>query len=522
MLESVTVRILALILAFPVLLWAYSWYDELKYRRRAKKVGCELPAYKASWPAGLPLVVSTVKAMRRNELLQHTSRFTDGVPASTVRMQALGRVILVTNAPENIKAILATQFKEFDLSRRHSAFLTLLGDGIFTLSGNGWYHSRAMLRPQFSNEQVSRLHDIERCMQAFINLAKVQSAGGRYFDIQENFFKLTIDTATEFLFGESTDCLSAALEEAKNPGTQVQNKAVEFAECFNYGQYILSLKFGVANSFHPLVGGKKYNYSRKVCHDFVDGYVRMALDQADQEKPEKDDEEHKSYVFLKELTRETRDPIVMRDQALNILLAGRDTTASLLSFAFAVLVRRPDILAKLREAVAESFGDTTEGITFHTLKRCDYLKYFINETLRLYPTVPRNSRECNKDTTLPVGGGPDGTKPIFVPKGSTVAYVVYNLHRNPDIWGPDAHVFRPERWAETNKLGGNWTFIPFNGGPRICLGQQFALTEAGYTIVRLIQSFKTIQGPPGIENVPIKEYAALTSSVAGGVEVTVS
>ena len=76
--------------------------------------------------------------------------------------------------------------------------------------------------------------------------------------------------------------------------------------------------------------------------------------------------------------------------------------------------------------------------------------------------------------------------PVYVRKGQEVNYIVHVMHRRKDIWGEDAHEFRPERW-EGKKVG--WEFLPFNGGPRICLGQQFALTEAGYVIVRMLQRF---------------------------------
>ncbi|KAJ5594073.1 uncharacterized protein N7459_000281 [Penicillium hispanicum] len=97
---------------------------------------------------------------------------------------------------------------------------------------------------------------------------------------------------------------------------------------------------------------------------------------------------------------------------------------------------------------------------------------------------------ANKDTHLPVGGGPDGQDPVYVGKGQEVTYSVDTMHRLPEIFGADAKEYRPERW---DKLKPGWGYIPFNGGPRICIGQQFALTEAGYTIVRLLQHFEKIE-----------------------------
>lgn len=91
---------------------------------------------------------------------------------------------------------------------------------------------------------------------------------------------------------------------------------------------------------------------------------------------------------------------------------------------------------------------------------------------------------------LPLGGGADGKKPLFVEAGTIVSYHTWAMHRRADFYGPTADEFDPERWTT---LRPGWEYLPFNGGPRICIGQQYALTEAGYTTVRLIQEYKSIE-----------------------------
>ena len=95
-----------------------------------------------------------------------------------------------------------------------------------------------------------------------------------------------------------------------------------------------------------------------------------------------------------------------------------------------------------------------------------------NVALRLLPPVPNNYRMATKDTTIPVGGGPDEKSPVYVKKGGLVAYSVYCMHRRTDYFGEDAKIFRPERWEENSRHG--WDFLPFNGGPRICLGRKYS------------------------------------------------
>ena len=97
--------------------------------------------------------------------------------------------------------------------------------------------------------------------------------------------------------------------------------------------------------------------------------------------------------------------------------------------------------------------------------------------LRLYPSVPINSRAAVKTTTLPTGGGPDSKGPILVKKGAAVGYCVYAMHRRKDLYGSDAEAFRPERWDlnednEVSLKNIGWGYLPFNGGPRVCLGRK--------------------------------------------------
>jgi cytochrome P450 len=97
------------------------------------------------------------------------------------------------------------------------------------------------------------------------------------------------------------------------------------------------------------------------------------------------------------------------------------------------------------------------------------MKVSLPTNFHIRQVVPINFRRCIKNTTLPVGGGPDGRSPIFVGEGSRVVYSAYALHRRKDIYGEDAEEFKPERWS-TGKARG-WGYIPFNGGPRICIGR---------------------------------------------------
>lgn len=199
------------------------------------------------------------------------------------------------------------------------------------------------------------------------------------------------------------------------------------------------------------------------------------------------------------MAKEIRDPIELSYQVLGVFLPARDTTAVLLSNAIFHLARNPHLWSELRETALKIDLDK---LTFESLKSLVDFRYLIHETLRLQRPSGRIQRTAVRDTILPRGGGKDGQSPVLVKKGTVVSGNVWGLHHDEDIWGPDTHVFNPQRWAGKRPL---WEFIPFMGGPRICPANQQVLTYASYTLVRLTREFVSIENRD-----PVLEYVELT------------
>lgn len=382
-------------------------------------------------------------------------------------------------------------------------------------------HSRALLRPQFARHQISNLNIEEVHVQHLLSRLNPGNSGWTAaVDFTPLFFNLTLDSATEFLFGESCNtqllCSNAIKEAAANQtrpgehnlGREGPQDWSSFGKAFDSASQALSYRFTLMN-WYFLYNPKSFQRNCAEVRRFADYYVQRALARSTQQVKEDDGT---TYVFLNELVKETREPEELRSQLLNILLAGRDTTAGLLGWVMYELARHPTIYAKLHQSIVSSFGPYSSdrsAITFETLKANSLLQQVLSETLRLHPTVPNNSRRAVRDTTLPRGGGEDGQSPLYIRAGEEVMYSVNIMHRRKDIWGEDAELFRPGRW-EGKKAG--WEFLPFNGGPRICLGQQFALTEAGYVLVRLLQKYDAIENMD--KDAEVKTHLKITSSPA--------
>ncbi|CAG5144209.1 uncharacterized protein ALTATR162_LOCUS1501 [Alternaria atra] len=425
--------------------------------------------------------IDNVKAMAynsKNHILLQENRKRFQRLGNTFHNRIITEPFIATCEPENVKTILSLKFKDFSLIHRSASFTPLLGHGIFNADGERWANSRHLLRPNFARDQVA---DIEAFERHFKLMLKHIPKDGSTVDLQELFFRLTIDTATEFLFNHSTNSLRMVGQDDAN------NEDLIFSKSFNFAQEDITIRtrYGIFDRFRKNEEGKK---AIEICHAYIDKFVADALQfrqELDTEKGAGSKDE--KYYFIQEVAKQTTDQKRIREELINILLAGRDTTASLLSNMFFEIAKRPDIYAKLRDEVATLEGRTP---TYEELRNLKYLKWCLNESLRVHPVVPGNSRRAIRDTVLPRGGGPDGQAPLFVPKGTTVGYSPYTMHRRHDLYGPDADEYKPERW-ETLRPG--WEYLPFNGGPRICLGQQYALTEASYVTVRMVQEFKTME-----------------------------
>lgn len=431
-----------------------AWQLSKRHSKFADTHGCQKPPAIAGGILGLAEWWELVKASRQGEGLTHLIARFDYSYTHTVRF--LSQEIIATAEPQNAKTILATSFNDFEIGqRRRTTFAPVLGDGIFTLDGAGWEHSRALLRPQFVRAQIRDLDSLEMHVQRLISrLITTTGPTDEAVDLQPMFSCLTLDTATEFLFGESAN---SQLGNPHRPGEQA------FGKNFDLAQEWLVMR-SRSQGLRFLVGRSSYRRAAKEVHAFVDRYVEQELRSV--KKPPQNPPGR--YVFISALAEETRDPRVLRDQAIQILLAGRDTTAATLGWACYLLARHPKVYQKLRREVLQAFPPGAANPSYEGLKDLVYLRHVINEVLRLYPSVPINTRVAVRDTILPCGGGPSGDAPVFVAKGQPVQYSVFAMHRRKDIYGEDALEFNPDRW-ESKSIGRHWEYLPFNGGPRICV-----------------------------------------------------
>jgi cytochrome P450 len=471
--------------AVIVLFIGYTTLQRFYIDARIRKLGARAPVRKTYLPYGLDLAYDIIRqALKDKSYEMWIDMFEKWCGPGRYTVEAgVGERVILTAEPENIKAILATQFKDYGKGEQfRKDWHTFLGNGIFTTDGQLWHNSRQLIRPQFVKDRLSDIDIFEQHTQILIS----KIAQSEEIDTLDMMFRYTLDAATHFLLGQSVGSLD-------EPQTV-------FADAFYNAQRVQGYvpKLGPMNWLLPRKQMGFYD-SIKIIDDFVSTFIDKALALSPEEL-EKKTSHDEGYTFLHAIAGYTRDRKVLRDQLVSVLLAGRDTTACTLSWVIYHLSIDPTITAKLRQEILQTVG-TDRQPTYDDLKNMKYLQHILNETLRLYPVVPFNVRMSLKDTTLPTGGGPDGTQPIGILAGTPIGYSTLVMQRRADLYPspspsfPPPSEFAPDRWNSWTPK--SWTYVPFNGGPRICIGQQFALTEMGYTLVRLFQRFETVENRMG-------------------------
>ncbi|KLO15647.1 cytochrome P450 [Schizopora paradoxa] len=425
-------------------------------------------------------------------------------------MDIFGGGSIFTLEPEHVKQVLATQFDNYEKgSEFKEAMQDVLGTGVFNSDGDMWKFHRSMTRPFFSKDRISHFNLFERHADELIGLMAQRFRDGYAIDAQDAFSRFTLDSATEFLFGSCVHSLKSGLPYPENANAYsaqsngVSDAAEEFAKAFSGAQEVLAQRARLG-PYWPMweISKNKAIEPLKIVSAFIDPILAAALEKKNSSPPktisaEKKEDIDDEETLLDHLVKYTDDKVILKDEILNIMIAGRDTTATTLTFATYLLAMHPDAVVRLRNEILDKVGPS-RCPTYEDIREMKYLRAFINETLRLFPAVPFDGRRSKKATTLaPVR---PGEKPFYVPAETGVSYSVFLMHRRTDLWGPDASEFDPDRFLDERLhkyLTPNpFIFVPFNAGPRICLGQQFAYNETSFMLVRLLQTFDRFELDP--------------------------
>jgi len=209
--------------------------------------------------------------------------------------------------------------------------------------------------------------------------------------------------------------------------------------------------------------------------------------------------------FLVDMRGEEASCVQLRDDLMTMLIAGHETTAAVLTWTVYELSQNPDLLAKVRAEIDDVLGGRDP--TYDDMKKFKLLRLCIAETLRMYPEPPYLIRRNLEEDVLPAGGAAQETT---IPKGTDILISTWNLHRSDEFW-KDPNVYNPSRFStpltnpeqkawkgysppDANRMypsesDADYAFMPFGGGSRRCIGDQFAMMEAIATLSIVLQRF---------------------------------
>ncbi|KAJ3515203.1 hypothetical protein NLJ89_g1903 [Agrocybe chaxingu] len=498
----------ATLFARPVIFFANTYYSEFAHKWAAARQGAVLaPTVQAS---SFKIIGDIVETLKGGFPAEHFRRWSETY-GPTYRMNMLSTTAIFTDDPEFIKTMLATQFDAFEkgpLFREQME--SLLGTGVFNADGQMWKFHRSLTRPFFTRERLSDFDIYDRNAETALTLARQRLAQGHSVNFQDLFGRFTLDSATEFLFGHSVDSLSAGLPYPPSlahlsPTSFNTHPSNTFVDAFTEAQIISARRAGQGPDWALF---EFFKDTVKPYRDIMDKFSSPVIQRAVQEwqsKKDKKDEEHNT--LLDSLLDQTQGSFCAF--LANLLVAGRDTTMALLTFSTYMMAEHPQLEQRLRQEIYEKVGPTGRP-TYENMREMRFMRAFLNEVLRLYPSVPINIRMSTRPVVVP-SKKPD-QPPIYVPAYTTCMYAVVNMHRRTDLWGPDAHTFDPDRFLDERLhkyLTPNpFIFCPFNGGPRICLGQQFAYHEATFLLVRLLQRFKEFKIDKEVTRPPPAAWAS--------------
>ena len=365
--------------------------------------------------------------------------------------------------PIDLKCVLKDSFNNFEKGKiQYEIFYDLLGDGIFNSDGEKWKNQRKIASHKFSRNNL-KLYMLDIfCKHAdnlINNIENIEQ--NRFFDIQHLFFKYTFDAICEIGMGIDSSTLD--------------KKFNSFGKSFDIIQELIEKRF-----FNPLwkiqnrlkIGDEKYfNKNIKNINNFIYNII-------EKRKKETINLENKKDILSLFMLNESNN-FKLKDVITNFLIAGRDTTATALTWAIYALCKdeNQEILLNLREEIFKIIK--FEKPTFKKIQSMSYLYGFISEILRLYAPVPIDTKICVKDTQLPSG--------IHINKDDRIFYSPLLMGHIDAFWDQPEKI-KPERWIENRNIS-QYIFPVFNAGYRLCLGKEMAYLEISVVLIYLLRNF---------------------------------
>lgn len=429
-------------------------------------------------PKGRP-IVGVLPQIRRRPLqfmAESARTYGDAVQVKIAHLQAC-----LLSHPSFVEEVLVTQNRKFIKPQLLKQASEVLGNGLLTSDGEFWLRQRRLAQPAFHRDRIANYAQL---MSIFSDQTTNRWQNGQTMDIHEEMMSLTLQIVARALFGadvsDKTEAVGRALDSALQRFTE-RMSLMRLLDRF------------------PLPRNIRFRQRQRE----LDGIIYSMIDAGRKSKTESDD------LLSMLLHAQDDDGSQMTDQQLHdevitLFLAGHETTAISLSWTWMLLAQYPEAESQLHEELDRVLGERPPTIA--DLPNLRWTEMVVKESMRLYPPAWRVGREAVEDCII---GG------YHIPKGMQVVASQWVIHRDPR-WYQHPDKFLPERWdSDLARQLPKFAYFPFGGGPRRCIGDEFAKMEATLILASIARRFKLTLLP----NQQIDYFPSITLRPKYGIQV---
>jgi cytochrome P450 len=368
--------------------------------------------------------------------------------------------VLHLTDPDYIKHVLQTNPKNYKKGRIYREVKLVLGNGLLTNEGESWFKQRRLEQPAFYKERLAGFTSImaESCREM---LDKWKAENINRLDIHKGLTNLTLNIVCRTMFSQDVKDYTNSIGESLA-------YVIEFTYYRNYHPVKIPL-------WVPVPSNVKFLKHRKNLNDLIFSIINERKTRAD-----KYNDLLQMLIDAKDAdTGETMSDQQVVDEVMTIFIAGLETTANALTFAIYLLAEHPEAEQTLNKEISDVLSNGQPW--FERLRSLNYTQMVINEAMRLYPPAYVITREALND---------DQIGEYKVRKGDEIMISIFVMHSSNRFWN-DPEIFDPSRFEpEKDKNRHKFVYFPFGGGPRICIGNNFAMMEMQILLSMIFNEFR--------------------------------
>ncbi len=398
-------------------------------------------------------------------------------PTVNIYMAGIYRMILTAD-PDLIQHILRQNPRKYQKSKKHfDNIQRFWGKGLLTSEGNYWLQQRRLIQPGFHKARLKAvLKLMDRITEEFLEDMDRTLSKNEEVDIHEKMQEVTLRVIAHAIF--SSELKEEEFQRIKMILPRLQRfilRMIRQPYLHWWLRWSGQIKAHEEYKEEENAIIRSYIKSRKSSGKSCDDLLQMLLDIRYQD------------------SGEGMSSAQLIDEINILFIAGHETSANALAWTWYMLSKHPLVFRKLQNEVNRVV--TSNEINFEKLKDLEYTQQVIEEALRLFPPIWATNRMAVED---------DEFKGIPIKKGTTFGLFMYSVHRSPKLW-EDPDSYRPERFSkEKKKTRHPFAFIPFGGGPRLCIGKQFAMMEMKLILAKMIKRYEvSLVDDQTVETLPL-------------------